>query len=102
MDRRTWVLFAAGLLTALLVATVVSQFASDDPDGLEYVAEREGFAGDAEDHSLGDSPLADYGDDGVVGKAVAGLAGVLVTLGLGYGVFWLVRRAGRRTTPDSP
>ena len=37
-DRR---FFIIGLIAALLVAVVVSQFASSGPDGLEYVAEQE-------------------------------------------------------------
>lgn len=89
-------LFLIGLAVAILVAVGVSQLASDQPDGLEFVAEQEGFLDTAEDHDLADTPLADYGE-GLTGNdalntAIAGLAGVLVTLGLGYGVFWLARR----------
>ena len=106
MDRRTRAFLAAGLAVAMLVAVAVSQFASADPDGLEYVAEQEGFIDSAEDHAFADAPLADYGanisDDARVGTAVAGLAGVLITIVLGYGVFWIARRSGearRRTAP---
>ncbi len=96
MDRRNRVFYGAALLAAIAFAVIVSQFASDAPDGLEYVAEQEGFLDTAEDHSLEDAPLADYGenlsDNSALNTAVAGLLGVLVTLGLGYGIFWLVRR----------
>jgi hypothetical protein len=89
-------LFVIGLLVAIVIAVVASQFASSNPDGLEYVAEQEGFAETAEDHALADTPLADYGenltDSGWVNTAVAGLLGTLATLGVGYGVFWLARR----------
>ncbi len=96
MDRRTRVFLAVGFLVAIVFAVVVSQFASDSPDGLEYVAEQEGFINTAQDHALGNLPLADYGegltDNGTLNTAVAGLLGTVVTLIAGYGVFWVARR----------
>lgn len=96
MDRRSRIFYAVGLLVVIVFAVVVSQFASDNPDGLEYVAEQQGFSGAAQDHSLGDAPLADYGenltDNSAMNTAVAGVAGVAVTLAVGYGIFWLARR----------
>ena len=95
-------IYLVGLVAAIAIAVVAAQFASSEPDGLEFVAEQEGFADTAEDHALGDSPLADYGEDltgsSWVNTAIAGLLGVLVTLALGYGVFWLARRTNRDTT----
>ena len=92
-------LFVVGLVVALLVAMVVAQFASSSPDGLEYVAEQEGFAETATDHDLAESPLADYGESlsqsSGWNTAVAGLIGTLATLALGYGAFWLARRTNR-------
>jgi len=100
MDRRTKTLFASGLVVALLLAVVVSQLSSNDPDGLEYVAQQEGFADAADDHALEASPLAEYGR-GLTGNdtldtAIAGVLGVIITLAVGYGVFWLARRTARR------
>lgn len=100
-DRRTRILVVVGLVVVVAVAVGVSQFASGDPDGLEYVAEQEGFADRVEDHDLADFALADYGD-GLTGNetldtAIAGLVGVLVTLGIG----WLVFRGARRTDDAS-
>lgn len=96
MDQKTGKHFVVGSIVIVVLAVVVSQFASDEPDGLEYVAEREGFADTAGEHVLGDAPLAEYGEDltgnRVLDTAIAGIVGVLVTLGLGYGVFWLARR----------
>jgi hypothetical protein len=96
VDRRTRRFLAGGLLVTLIVAVAMSQFASDRPDGLEYVAEQEGFADAAREHDLSDSALADYGDgltgNSAVDTAIAGLVGVLVTLGVGWVVFRLVRR----------
>ena len=88
--KRGVVMFAVALGITLVVATVVAQFSSTEPDGLEFVAEEEGFAATA-DANPADSPLADYGGDGARNVAVAGLIGVVVTLLIGLGVFWLVR-----------
>ena len=67
---------AAGVLVALLLAGVVSFWASSSPDGLERVAEDTGFIGTAEDHDLADSPFADYGTAGVDDARLSGgLAG---------------------------
>ena len=98
-------LFLIGLVIALLVAVVVSQFASSSPDGLEYVAEQEGFAETAGEHDLSDAPLADYGEeltssDGL-NTAVAGFVGTLATLAIGYGVFWLAKKTNKTPTESA-
>ncbi|WP_305790081.1 PDGLE domain-containing protein [Symbioplanes lichenis] len=108
--RLGWFL-AGGLLVALLLAGVVSSFASGSPDGLDATA-REGctfnaddeitggtcMAQQEQDHQLADSPLADYGIKGIdneyVSTGLAGVLGVLVTFAIGGGVFWLARRRG--------
>ena len=76
---------AAPLLGALLVATVLSPFASSYPDGLEWVAEQYGFlkAG----APLFVTPLTDYalpliGNTGL-STALAGLLGVMLVVMLG-------------------
>ncbi|UDY34373.1 energy-coupling factor ABC transporter permease [Dermatobacter hominis] len=98
-DRRavTARTFALGaLLVALVAAAVVSQFAVDDPDGLERVAEEQGFADRAGDHAIAASPFADYATAGIgderLSLAVAGLAGVTVTLLVGTGLVSASRR----------
>lgn len=95
MTRKGLALFLAGLVATVFVAVVVSQFASSEPDGLEYVAEREGFAGQIEDHALTDAPLADYGENLSTGNrlstGIAGLVGVVVAMALGFGLFWMIR-----------
>ena len=109
MTKRLGWFLAGGLLVALLLAGVVSNFASGSPDGLDYAA-REGCTFNADDeitggtcmaqqegaHQLGDSPLADYGvrgvGDGFLSTALAGAAGVLITFGIGAGLFWVARR----------
>lgn len=97
--------FVIGALLAIAVlAGVVSQFAFDDPDGLERVAADQGFLDQGRDHALGDSPFADYGTQGVdderASLAVAGLFGAALTLAVGYGLLTASRvTAGGRTRP---
>jgi len=95
---------AAGLLVGLALVLLVSPFASSSPDGLEKVAAEEGFDGSAREHDTGDSPLADYGVDGVdderVGTGLAGVIGVLLTFGIGLGLFAVVRAL--RPAPRAP
>ena len=89
MRTSTKVFVLVGLLVAAVVAVLLSTFASDEPDGLEKVAAEQGFEEAAEEHNLRDSPAADYA------SPVARLGGVVVTFGIGAGVFALARR--RRT-----
>ncbi len=104
MTRRNGFLLV-GLLVALLLAGVVSGFASSDPDGLERVAEDKGFAETAQDHHLAGSPVADYGVRGVederLGTGLAGVAGVGLTFAVGLALFALVRRSGGARADDT-
>jgi len=104
--------FVGFLVVALLVAGGLSYFASGDPDGLDTVARSgcetvetpggeqlngECIAQNATDHATAGGPLADYsifGGDGTVGPA--GIIGVLVTLVVAGGLFWLLRRRDTR------
>ncbi|MEU8089119.1 PDGLE domain-containing protein [Micromonospora sp. NPDC049101] len=114
MKNRSWAFLAAGLLVALLLAGVVSNYASSHPDGLDSsllkgctVDAEDNIVGgscpaqQARDHEFADSPLADYGVRGVrnsfVSTGLSGVLGVLVTFAIGAGGFWLLRRRG--TTP---
>lgn len=109
MSNRTFlVVFAA---VTLLIAGVVSYGASSSPDGLDSATLRgcevvetdagEELLGDciarhATEHRLAGSPLADYavaGRDGTGG--LAGVVGVLVTVGVAGAVFLVIAR-GRR------
>ena len=101
------------LVVALLIAGGLSYFASSAPDGLDTVtlngcrtvqtaggAELTGecIAQHAGRHATAGSPLADYslfGGHGTVGPA--GIIGVIVTLAVAGGLFWLLRRRGTRT-----
>ena len=66
----------------VLLAGVVSRFASGDPDGLTKVSEDHGFAQSGKAH---DSVVGGYG-------SLTGVLGVLVVLGLAGGVTYAVRR----------
>lgn len=111
---------AAGMLIVLVLAGIVSSFASTSPDGLESVTLR-GCTVDAEGRITGgscpaqhekrnqtaDGILAEYGvrgvDDTHLSTGLAGVIGVLITFGVGSGVVWLARRRSKaardRVTP---
>jgi hypothetical protein len=96
MHRRRF--FVGFAVAALLLAGVVSTFASSSPDGLQRVAEDKGIARTAEQHPLGDGPMDGYGVDalgnGLLSTGLAGVAGVLVVLALTAGLAYAVRRKG--------
>ncbi|SCG38649.1 PDGLE domain-containing protein [Micromonospora inositola] len=111
MTKRNWGFVLGGLLVALLLAGVVSNYASAHPDGLDSSllkgctvnADGEITGGScpaqqAKNHELSDSPLADYGIRGVdnrfLSTGLSGVLGVLLTFALGGGLFWLARRHG--------
>jgi cobalt/nickel transport protein len=119
MSKRLAWFLAGGLLVALILAGVVSNFASGSPDGLDNTAlagcttDAEGnitggtcMAQQEQEHQLKDSPLADYGIAGIdnpyLSTGLAGVIGVLLTFGVGYGLFWLVRRRGPSSDGDAP
>lgn len=94
-SRDTKMFIVGGLLVGLALAIFVSPWASGSPDGLEKVAEEKGFADAARDHQLADSPLADYGVEGMdhegLATGVSGVIGVLLTFGVGFVLFAGVR-----------
>lgn len=112
--KRSWVFWAGFAVATLLIAGVVSYFASASPDGLdsatlqgcEVVETPDGehltgscIAQDAEDHSMAGSPLADYAVAGGENTGgIAGVIGVVVTLAVAGGAFWLIARS--RKTRD--
>jgi hypothetical protein len=102
MDRRTRIFLLGGLIVTMLVAAVVSGFASGDPDGLERVAIDKEFEGTATDHALDGSPLADYAVEGIdderVSTGISGIIGVAVTLTVTVGLLYGVRFLHRRRT----
>lgn len=94
ISTRAFTLGALGV--ALLIACVVSIWASTHPDGLEFVAASNGFSGAAQHSATAGSPLANYGILGIsdpwLSVAIAGAIGCAVTFGLA----WFVGRAAKR------
>ncbi len=98
VPMRTFVI--GGILASIVMATVVSQFAVDSPDGLETVAEETGFADQAEEHLLDSGVFADYAVSGVANEsaslAIAGFSGTAIAMTVGYGLFFAVGERRRR------
>jgi cobalt/nickel transport protein len=91
-----------GLAVTLLIAGVVSFYASAHPDGLEYVAGKVGFLDAAQGSAASDSPFADYQVEGVGdGRLSGGLAGVLGTLVVLLVAGALAYAVRRRTPSDT-
>jgi len=95
--KTKWWLIA--LIACLAVATI-SPLASSSPDGLEKVAEDQGFIGLAEDSPF--EIVADYVFPGIENEALAtimaGWLGTLVLFGVTYGIARLLVSRKRQTT----
>jgi cobalt/nickel transport system permease protein len=105
ISTRTFVL--AGIAVALVLAFLVSPYASSSPDGLEKVASDKGIDASVTDHALADSPLADYAVDGVenssLSTGLSGLVGVAVTFAIVMGIVVALKRSrlGRPPPPTT-
>jgi len=113
--RRRWWFWIGFAAVTLLIAGGVSYFASSSPDGLDSAtlkgcevvetAAGEELQGDciaqhADDHAMAGSPLADYAVQGnEATSGVAGIVGVIVTVLVAGGAFWLIARS--RAKPKS-
>jgi cobalt/nickel transport system permease protein len=85
-----WV--ALGLGIALLVAAF-SPLASPDPDGLEVVAERQGFIGRALDPLY--NILPDYTIPGIANETISGILAVVLGTLIVFGLAYMVARTRR-------
>lgn len=98
MSRRTF--FVGFALVAVLLAGVVSYFASAAPDGLTKVAEEHGIAAAEQEHATSGSPFAGYSaewlDNGLLSGGLAGVVGVAVVLLLAGGLGRVLRRKADR------
>ncbi len=102
MSRRrvsTTAVLVTGLVVALLLAGVVSLYASSSPDALTKVAQDQGLSRTQREHAAAGGPLAGYGVRGVDDKrlsgALAGVVGSVVVLVLAGGLTFAVRRRSR-------
>jgi len=95
LQRRWWVKrwWVIGLALALAVA-LFSPLASPYPDGLERVAEDEGFIEQAEvaPYELIPDYVFPSIDNEAVATILAGLVGTGAVFGLAYGLAWVLRR----------
>jgi hypothetical protein len=89
--KRYW--WVIGLALALVVA-LFSPLASPHPDGLERVAEDEGFIERARDAPY--ELIPDYVFPGMANESaatiLAGIAGTAIVFGLAYGLAWILRK----------
>ena len=87
-----WVVPVIGVL---LIAGVLSLFASSWPDGLEAVAEKYGFKDKEAVAIENPTPFADYGVKGLeeqpIGTSIAGVLGSAVCFGAAFGIAQLVK-----------
>lgn len=85
-----------GLAVAVVLAVVLSPFASPWPDGLEKVAEDRGFLEKGEGEPLISSPIPDYAWPTIksekLATSMAGVSGTLIVFGLGLGLACLIGR----------
>lgn len=101
--NRNWaMLIAAGIGIAILV-TFLSPFASGSPDGLERVAEDEGFID--EGRAAPYEVIADYAFPGIENETVAtilaGVIGVSIVAVTGLGIGMLMNRAAKARRPET-
>jgi cobalt/nickel transport system permease protein len=96
----------AGVLTVTVLATVVSQFAWPQPDGLSRVAEDQGFSASGRAHPLATSIFADYATRGLgnptLSLALAGGTGAALTAAVGTGILVSARDRRRPGPTRSP
>lgn len=106
--ERFWI---TSVVVTLILAGFVSLFASASPDGLESVLLTGCDTADGEitggacvlqaagDHEIG-GVFADYGmsflDNEILGASLAGILGVVLTLLIATGFFWLLARGKKR------
>lgn len=100
--------FAALLLVTLLVAGFGSYYASNHPDGLNFVAQKTGFIDQEKKSAAAKGPFAGYATKGVddqrLSGGIAGVAGCLLVLTIGGSLFWVLRRRtpGDGAQDDAP
>jgi cobalt/nickel transport system permease protein/cobalt/nickel transport protein len=91
-------LLVVGILVSLVLAGLVSYYASSHPDGLMFVASQRGFLHSAGSHASDGSPFAGYATKGVanarLSRGLAGLVGATLVFVLAGGLFLVVRRRG--------
>lgn len=94
--RAVATMLIVGMLGSVLVAGLAGFFASQEPDGLQRVAQDQGFASDEEPSATSDGPLSGYDVEGVenegLSASISAVAGLGLTMVLGMGLFWFLSR----------
>jgi cobalt/nickel transport system permease protein len=90
--RSTWGVALGGLVLSLMLALLISPWASASPDGLEKVAERQQFAEQGEGPAVWQgSLLPDYSVPGMqnerVSTGISGLLGTVALFAIGFCAF---------------
>ncbi len=102
LDGFIWI----GLGISLLLALLLSPFASTSPDGLEKVAEIKGFSEKGEGWNLWKyAPLPDYAipwiKDKRVSTALSGLIGTLAIFFIALGIGRLIKKSSTKSLINS-
>lgn len=98
VKRGSWIF----LLVALAVAAFLAPWASSYPDGLERVAEDQGFLERGEGKEVIKGLMPDYTFPGIenekLATALAGIVGTSLTFGAAWGIgrLWSIRSSGRQ------
>ena len=99
MDKKDKTLIGIAIVICVIICVLSPYIASGDPDGLEKSAEDSGLAEDfsvEEVNGIHESVFPDYAfaddPDNQVLQIVALVIGVIVTLLLGYGVAYVVKK----------
>jgi cobalt/nickel transport protein len=104
MSRQTWLTVA--LVAALVVAGLVSYWASAAPDGLEKTSAAAGLLSPENSAPALPAPLKNYQVAGrsnhIHSNALAGLAGALLVLVLIFAAGRLLSRKGKNQNPLGP
>lgn len=92
MEKRDKYLIIVGIIICIVVAGLSPFIASGNPDGLEKSAEDSGVGGSVA-YAFVESPFPDYTmGDSVAGEIVALILGIIITLLIGFGVAYIVRK----------
>lgn len=92
MEKRDKYLIIVGIIICIVVAGLSPFIASGNPDGLEKSAEDSGV-GESVAYAFVESPFPDYTmGDSIGGEIVALVLGILITLLIGFGVAYIVRK----------
>lgn len=98
-NRAVAVVLIVGMMTSVVLAGIVSFYASSSPDGLESVSQEQGFGDTAADSATADSALAGYEVEGISNERLSvGLAGVVglgITALVAFGLFLLLTARSR-------